>query len=319
MRSSSAASLVDTSAGTAIAVDAAGHAYVTGNTSSVDFPTTPGAFRTEILPRYPYPRLQRRIRREGEPRRRLARVLHVPVWQRNDFPTGIALDPAGNIYVAGTTGSGDFPTVNPLQPVSHTNPFGTTGFVSKLSRRRHAPDLLDVSRRVDQRRDQRPRRRRAGQRLRDGRSPRPWTSRRRPVSCSRSGATSSASSSSAPTRSSPRSTRPGPPSCTRRISTARATTAGPGSRSTRPATHTSSARRPRCFFPVLDAFQPTSKVRGPSDAFVAKLNADGTRLLYSSISAAVGGASTLTGSGRGRGHCHRRRRQCLRRRLHQVV
>ena len=75
--------LVDTSAGTAIAVDAAGHAYVTGNTSSVDFPTTPGAFRTESCPDIYIRRLHRRIRREGEPRRRLARVLDVPVRQRN--------------------------------------------------------------------------------------------------------------------------------------------------------------------------------------------------------------------------------------------
>ena len=85
-----------------------------------------------------------------------------------DSPTGIALDAAGNVYVAGTTGSGDFPTVNPLQPASHAYPCGMTGFVSKLSADGVAPDLLDVSRRVDQRHDQGPRGRRAGQRLRDG-------------------------------------------------------------------------------------------------------------------------------------------------------
>src|SRR5262249_25784817 len=34
--------------GAAIAVDAAGHAYVTGRTSSLDFPTTPGVFQSGV-------------------------------------------------------------------------------------------------------------------------------------------------------------------------------------------------------------------------------------------------------------------------------
>src|SRR5204863_5453490 len=42
----------------------------------------------------------------------------------------IALDPAGNIYVAGYTNSVDFPTVNPIQPVKSA---GYDAFVAKLS------------------------------------------------------------------------------------------------------------------------------------------------------------------------------------------
>ena len=44
---------------------------------------------------------------------------------------------------------------------------------------------------------------------------------------------------------------------------------------------------------------PARAIRGPSDAFVAKLNADGTRLLYSSYLGGSGGTSTLTGSDEG--------------------
>jgi hypothetical protein len=36
------------------------------------------------------------------------------------------------------------------------------------------------------------------------------------------------------------------------------------------------------FFPIRDAFQAISRVRGPSDAFVAKLSPDASRLTYSS-------------------------------------
>ena len=49
------------------------------------------------------------------------------------------------------------------------------------------------------------------------------------------------------------------------------------------------------FFPVRDAFQPTSHVRGPTDAFVTKLNTSAARILYSSYLGGSGGASTLTG------------------------
>ena len=95
-------------AGRGIAVDAAGNAYITGQTTASDFPTTPGAFQ---------------------------RSLHVATFDATDAwiaklnPSGsalvyssflggfdiddalaIAIDAAGNAYVAGETGSTDFPT-----------------------------------------------------------------------------------------------------------------------------------------------------------------------------------------------------------------
>lgn len=47
-----------------------------------------------------------------------------------DEAGGIAVDPAGNIYVAGSTTSPDFPLRNPLQSVVYTQ--GSTGFLMKL-------------------------------------------------------------------------------------------------------------------------------------------------------------------------------------------
>jgi hypothetical protein len=48
----------------------------------------------------------------------------------SDQANGIALDPSGNIYIAGSTSSPDFPLHHPLQT---TQAHGTTGFLAKLS------------------------------------------------------------------------------------------------------------------------------------------------------------------------------------------
>lgn len=94
--------LLDGQAGSAIAADAAGNAYITGSAAS-DFPTSPGAlqrtwkgvsdgFVTKLNP-------------AGS-----ALVYSTLLGGSGlEQPWGIAVDPQGNVYVAGETQSADFP------------------------------------------------------------------------------------------------------------------------------------------------------------------------------------------------------------------
>jgi hypothetical protein len=107
--------------GMAIAVDAAGSAYVAGETESLDFPVTPGAYATKCFG-VPTPGRMREICAGGD-----AFVIKLtPDGSKLMYSTyvsgtgfevgrGIAVDAAGNAYVTGLTTSLDFPSVNPLQ------------------------------------------------------------------------------------------------------------------------------------------------------------------------------------------------------------
>jgi pimeloyl-ACP methyl ester carboxylesterase len=118
--------------GTGIAVDAAGNAYVTGETSSQDFPTANpiiadcgicyyqgDAFVTEI----------------NSTATALTYSTYLGGSQQGSWGSGIAVDSAGNAYVTGFTGSPDFPTANPLQAYCDNCLVSQTGdaFVAKIS------------------------------------------------------------------------------------------------------------------------------------------------------------------------------------------
>jgi hypothetical protein len=97
--------------GRAIAIDAAGNAYVTGKTQSANFPTTAGAFdRTANFIQTPRPQgiddgFVAKLNAAGS-----ALVYSTYLGGvDNDEPRAIALDAAGNAYVAGETVSADFP------------------------------------------------------------------------------------------------------------------------------------------------------------------------------------------------------------------
>ena len=116
--------------GFAITVNSAGNAYVAGATASADFPLTPGAIQTSF-------------QGPGFPQRGDAFVTELnPTGTGIVFSTylggngnengrAIALDPAGNVYLAGDTGSSNFPTLNPAQPTFAGGE--GDGFVAKLN------------------------------------------------------------------------------------------------------------------------------------------------------------------------------------------
>ena len=94
----------------AIAADAAGNIYLTGLTSSTDFP-----LKNPIQPAPPSsnPAFVAKIKADGSD------LVYSTYFggSNSDFPSAIAADVSGNAYVAGSTTSGDFPTTsNALQP-----------------------------------------------------------------------------------------------------------------------------------------------------------------------------------------------------------
>ncbi len=114
--------------GLALAVDASGDAYVTGYTLSADLPTTPGAYRTSIVGVGTWDAFVVKLNPSGT----------APVYSTFlggssiDRGFAIAVDGAGDAYVAGYTNSSDFPTTPGALRTSFTSG-GMEGFVTKLN------------------------------------------------------------------------------------------------------------------------------------------------------------------------------------------
>jgi hypothetical protein len=109
--------------GSGIALDLAGNAYVTGSTSSTDFPTSSAyqplsgggddAFVAKLVPSGASLVYSTFLGGTGK-----------------DLGAGIALDLAGSAYVTGSTGSIAFPTASPFQPAAAGR---NDAFVTKLA------------------------------------------------------------------------------------------------------------------------------------------------------------------------------------------
>lgn len=98
----------DLDGGYAIAADSAGNVYVTGETASIDFPTTTGAYQTTNAG--PSDVFVTKLNASGN----VVYSTYVG-GSLSERGNSIAVDAAGNAYVAGRTNSVDFPLMNPWQ------------------------------------------------------------------------------------------------------------------------------------------------------------------------------------------------------------
>src|SRR5262249_32487809 len=96
-------------AGLGIAVDGAGNAYVTGNTSSTNFPTTNPMQATKAGGTYDA--FVAKLNSTGSTRLYSTYL----GGSGDDAGLGIGVDGAGNAYITGYTRSNNFPTTNPMQ------------------------------------------------------------------------------------------------------------------------------------------------------------------------------------------------------------
>ena len=94
----------------AIAVDASANVYLTGNTTSVDFPTTVGAFRTTPLGGSDAFVVKLNSAFTARTYSTYLGGTTVGGTTGDDAGRGIAVDATGNAYVTGFTASTDFPT-----------------------------------------------------------------------------------------------------------------------------------------------------------------------------------------------------------------
>jgi len=109
--------------GHSITVDSSGSAYVTGSTSSTNFPTF-NPYQTDQGGTDAY---VTKLNSDGNG---LDYSTYLGGSGGNEVGTGITVDSSGAAYVTGSTGSTNFPTLNPYQS---TNQGGVDVFVTKLS------------------------------------------------------------------------------------------------------------------------------------------------------------------------------------------
>jgi uncharacterized protein (TIGR03437 family) len=124
-----------------VALDAAGNVYATGFTQGFATGATPGAYQTKFVDQCtptvnigfggPYTGTGDAFVLKLDTALSTARFLTYLGGSCNDFGSRIALDPSGNVWVGGTTGSPDFPLRDPFQATGL--PSSLPGFVSELS------------------------------------------------------------------------------------------------------------------------------------------------------------------------------------------
>ena len=111
----------------AVAVDGSGSAYVTGQSFSPDFPTTPGAFQQSRIGG-PEQVFVTKLNASGS-------ALNYSTYLGAGTGVGIAVNALGNAYVAGTATDATFPTTAGAFQTTFGGPGGNTGdaFVTQLN------------------------------------------------------------------------------------------------------------------------------------------------------------------------------------------
>jgi hypothetical protein len=122
---------------TGLALDSNRNLYMTGNTSSIDFPTTPGAFAT-TSPAGQSGYGETFVTEMNPTGTALVYSTYLggPSNQYQTYSAGIALDGAGNATVTGYTGSSGFPLLNPVQGTPTPGQYGYGGsstYVTKFN------------------------------------------------------------------------------------------------------------------------------------------------------------------------------------------
>ncbi|HJQ24075.1 MAG TPA: SBBP repeat-containing protein [Blastocatellia bacterium] len=119
-----------TDSGLALVLDDAGNVYLTGATSSMSFPTTPGLYRTQVGG---YSDGDAFVTKLGPTGTAIVYSTYLGGGS-NDAGYGIAVDSSGNAYVAGYTASSNFPvTDNAYQLVLNSgNSYYSDAFLARL-------------------------------------------------------------------------------------------------------------------------------------------------------------------------------------------
>ncbi len=120
---------------TGLVLDSNRNLFMTGNTYSPDFPTTPGAFDTTFPGSQPSGQTFVTEMNPTGTALVYSTFLGAPTYQYQTYATGIALDGAGNAVVTVYTASSGFPLLNPLQstivPGQYGN--GSSTYVTKFN------------------------------------------------------------------------------------------------------------------------------------------------------------------------------------------
>jgi hypothetical protein len=117
----------------AIAVDAAGNAYVTGASPSPNFPTVHPLPIPNNTSGSDHAFVSKLSFDQATSKLSLVYSTYLGSGTGFDNGNGIAVDASGNAYVTGSTVSPDFPTVHPLSVPKDTSQGSESIFVSKLS------------------------------------------------------------------------------------------------------------------------------------------------------------------------------------------